>query len=64
MGFDFMENVGASIVMYRYPKKTLFIDSMTPIMTLFKMGDCRRLINGRYLFDGSCTKKKTKAKNE
>lgn len=36
MGFDFMENVGASIVMYRYPKKTLFIDSMTPIMTLLK----------------------------
>ncbi|HKL61474.1 MAG TPA: hypothetical protein VJY66_03730 [Acholeplasma sp.] len=31
-----MENVGASIVMYRYPKKTLFIDSMTPIMTLLK----------------------------
>lgn len=36
MIFDFLENLGASILMYRYPLKSGLIANITPIMTLAK----------------------------
>ena len=36
MGFDFLENVGASLVMARYPAQTPVVDSLTPVFTLVK----------------------------
>ena len=34
--FDYLENIGASIVMARYPETTPVIDLATPLMTLIK----------------------------
>lgn len=34
--FDFLENSGASLVMYRYPAETILIDQLTPVFTFFK----------------------------
>ncbi|MFW6377838.1 MAG: hypothetical protein ACOCZY_00400 [Bacillota bacterium] len=34
--FDFLENLGASLVMYRYPVESFLIDQLTPGFTLFK----------------------------
>ena len=34
--FDYLENIGASIVVGRYPLKTAVIAELTPIMTLLK----------------------------
>lgn len=34
--FDFLENLGASFVMYRYPRESGFIAIVTPIFTLLK----------------------------
>jgi hypothetical protein len=36
MKLDYLENIGASIVMARYPLKTVVIDSLTPIFSLLK----------------------------
>lgn len=36
MFFDFMENIGATIVMSRYPLQSSIITTITPIMTLLK----------------------------
>ena len=36
MIFDFLENSGASLVMYRYPAETILIDRMTPVFTFLK----------------------------
>ncbi|OEF96578.1 hypothetical protein [Desulfuribacillus alkaliarsenatis] len=36
VGFDFLENIGASIVMARYPKTTPIIAELTPVFTLLK----------------------------
>lgn len=36
MGFDFLENIGATILMYRYPLPSDIIASITPLMTLLK----------------------------
>ncbi len=34
--FDYLENIGTTIVMARYPMKTNFIASITPILSLIK----------------------------
>lgn len=34
--FDFLENTGASIIMYRYPLRTPILSSITPMMTMIK----------------------------
>lgn len=34
--FDFLENIGATIVMYRYPSKSGLIGRITPLMTFLK----------------------------
>ena len=34
--FDFLENSGASLVMYRYPAETILIDQLTPVFTFLK----------------------------
>ncbi|MFN2363429.1 MAG: hypothetical protein ABR596_03950 [Halarsenatibacteraceae bacterium] len=34
--FDFLENLGASLVMYRYPAETFLIDQLTPGFTFLK----------------------------
>lgn len=36
MGFDYLENIGATIVMWRYPLTSGVIASLTPIMTTIK----------------------------
>ena len=36
MGFDFLENIGATIIMIRYPLKSGIIANITPIMTFLK----------------------------
>lgn len=36
MGFDFLENIGASVVMGRYPAPTPMLDWLTPVFTLVK----------------------------
>ncbi|MBO2946039.1 hypothetical protein JJQ72_18835 [Paenibacillus sp. F411] len=35
-GFDWLENLGSSLVMYRYPARTPVIAEMTPVFTLIK----------------------------
>jgi len=34
--FDFLENLGASLVMYRYPAETFLVDQLTPGFTFAK----------------------------
>lgn len=34
--FDYLENVMAALVMYRYPNETIIIDRLAGVMTLFK----------------------------
>jgi hypothetical protein len=34
--FDYLENIFASVVMYRYPEKTPVMDHLTPVFTLLK----------------------------
>jgi len=34
--FDFLENVSTSLVMYRYPAKTLVVDTLAPVFTTVK----------------------------
>jgi hypothetical protein len=34
--FDYLENVGASLVMTRYPETTQLVDTLTPLFTLTK----------------------------
>lgn len=34
--FDFLENSGASLVMYNYPAETILIDQLTPVFTFLK----------------------------
>lgn len=36
MIFDFLENTGASLVMYRYPARTFLVDQLTPVFTFLK----------------------------
>lgn len=36
MGFDFLENIGATIVIARYPLKSNIIATITPVMTFIK----------------------------
>ena len=34
--FDFLENLSTSLVLYRYPSKTIVIDSLAPVFTTVK----------------------------
>jgi hypothetical protein len=34
--FDFLENIGASIVFARFPEQTFLLDTLTPVFTLLK----------------------------
>ncbi len=34
--FDYMENISASLVMWRYPERTVLVDVLAPIFTLLK----------------------------
>ena len=36
VGFDFTENIATSVVMYRYPLKTIILDHVAGFATLFK----------------------------
>jgi hypothetical protein len=36
MAFDYLENLSTSLVMGRYPAKTMVIDSLAPVFTLLK----------------------------
>jgi hypothetical protein len=36
MGFDYLENLSASLVMLRYPQQTVVVDWLAPVFTLVK----------------------------
>ncbi len=36
MGFDYLENISTSLVMFRYPQQTPLVDFLAPIFTMFK----------------------------